>query len=136
MKPCIYMVDDEPDFQTIVHSWLEPKYDAVALKDADQLYGALRAKVPDLVILDLHLIGDDGFEACRRLRAKPGLETLPVLFLTASREYEDFRRSMSAGSSGYLMKPVGRRQLLAAVDALLCEGRVAGEFAVDSGGGD
>jgi len=136
MKPCIYMVDDEPDFQTIVHSWLGPAYDAVALKDADELYGALRARVPDLVILDLHLIGDDGFEACRRLRAKPGLEHLPVLFLTASREYEDFHRSMSAGSSGYLMKPVGRRQLLSAVDGLLSEGRAATPYAADWGGGD
>lgn len=136
MKPCIYMVDDEPDFQTIVHSWLEPKYDAVALKDADELYGALKARVPDLVILDLHLIGADGFEACRRVRSKPGLERLPILFLTASREHEDFHRSMSAGSSGYLTKPVGRRQLLAAVDALMAEGRPASAYAVDSGGGD
>lgn len=136
MKPCIYMVDDEPDFQTIVHSWLEPTYDAIALKDADELYGALRAKTPDLVILDLHLIGADGFEACRRVRSKPGLEHLPILFLTASHEHEDYHRSMSAGSSGFLTKPVGRRQLLAAVEALLAEGRVAGAYAADWGGGD
>lgn len=130
------MVDDEPDFQTVVHSWLEPWYDAVALRDADELFGALRVKVPDLVILDLHLIGADGFEACRMIRSKPGLEKLPILFLTASREQEDYRRSMSAGSSGFLTKPVGRRQLLAAVEVLIAEGRPASAFAVDSGGGD
>lgn len=136
MKPCIYMVDDEPDFQTVVHSWLEPTYEAVALKDADELTGALRARTPDLVILDLHLTGSDGFEACRRVRAAPGLENVPVLFLTASREFGDYRKSIGAGGSGYLTKPVGRRQLLAAVDDLLSEGRLSGRSAADIGGGD
>lgn len=129
------MVDDEPDFQTIVHSWLEPAYDVVALKDGDELLGALRARAPDLVILDLRLPGADGFEICRRLRAAPGLESTPVLFLTASKEGEDYRRNMSAGGSGYLTKPVGRRQLLAAVDELLAD-RIVGRQAVDAGGGD
>ncbi|MCM2304119.1 MAG: response regulator [Elusimicrobia bacterium] len=136
MKPCIYMVDDEPDFQTVVHSWLEPTYETVALKDADELVGALRARTPDLVILDLHLTGSDGFEACRRVRATPGLGLVPILFLTASREFGDYRKSMSAGGSGYLTKPVGRRQLLAAVDDLLSEGRLSPRSAADVGGGD
>ena len=136
MKPCIYMVDDEPDFQAIVRSWLEPTYEAVALKDAEELVGALRERTPDLVILDLHLTGSDGFEACRRIRATPGLGLVPVLFLTASREFEDYRKSMGAGGSGYLTKPVGRRQLMSAVDELLSEGRVTGRNTVDTGGGD
>lgn len=136
MKPCIYMVDDEPDFQTIVHSWLEPTYEAVALKDADELTGALRARTPDLVILDLHLTGSDGFETCRRVRATPGLGGVPILFLTASHEREDYRRSMGVGGSGFLTKPVGRRQLLTAVGSLLSEGRIPGEYASDTGGGD
>ena len=136
MKPCIYMVDDEPDFQTIVHSWLEPTYEALALKDADELAGVVRARRPDLVIMDLHLTGSDGFEACRRLRATPGLDGVPVLFLTASHEAADYRRSMGVGGSGYLTKPVGRRQLLSAVEELLAEGRVMGKYTVDTGGGD
>lgn len=135
MKPCIYLVDDEPDFLTIVHSWLEPMYDVVALKDGVELLGALRAKAPDLVILDLRLPGADGFDICRHMRSTPGLEGVPVLFLTASRESEDYRRNMKAGGSGYLTKPVGRRQLLAAVDELLANSRTADRQTVDTGGG-
>jgi len=136
MKPSIYMVDDEPDFLTIMHSWLEPLYDVLALKSGDELLGALRAKAPDLVVLDLHLPGMDGFEICRRLRKTPGLEKVPVLFLTASRESEDYRRNMTVGGSGFLRKPVGRRQLLAAVDELLAENRIAGRQTADAGGSD
>ncbi len=130
------MVDDEPDFQTILHSWLEPKYDVVALRSGFELLGALRAKAPDLVILDLHLPEVDGFEICRQLRAAPGFERLPVLFLTASKESVDYRRNMSAGGSGYLVKPVGRRQVLAAIEELVSGAETAQAAAIDSGGGD
>lgn len=136
MKPCIYMVDDEPDFQTIVRSWLEPKYAPVSLKDGDELLGALKSGTPDLVILDLNLPGADGFELCRRIRATPGLERTPVLFLTGSHEYADYRRNMRAGGNGYITKPVGRRQLLSAVEELLEEKRAGAAPAVDTGVGD
>jgi len=126
------MVDDEIDFQTIVHSWLEPKFAHVALKDGDELIGAMKSGAPDLVILDLNLPGADGFELCRRIRATPGYERTPVLFLTGSRERADYRRNIGAGGDGFVTKPVGRRQLLGAIEALLASDRPA----VDIGGGD
>ncbi len=121
MKPRILMVDDEPDFLTAVRAWLEADYECCALKDGEELFGALRAGAPDLVILDLNLPGAGGFELCRRLRAMPGLESLPVLFLTASSEIGDYRENFKAGGAAYLRKPIGRRQLLGAVEDLLGE---------------
>ncbi len=136
MKPCIYVVDDEPDFQTILRSWLSPAYDVVPLKDGDELIGALHVKLPDLVLLDLHLPGADGFELCRRVRSSAGLSKVPVLFLTASHERRDYQRNIQVGGSGFLTKPVGRLQLLAVVDDLLAESRAGILQTVDSGGGD
>jgi len=135
MKPCIYVVDDEPDFLTILHAWLSPEYDVVSLKNGDELFGALHVQGPDLVLLDLHLPGADGFELCRRLRATPGLKNLPVLFLTASHEARDYQLNLAAGGSGFLTKPIGRRQLLAAVDDLLANHRAPVLQMVDTGGG-
>jgi CheY-like chemotaxis protein len=131
MKPCILMVDDEPDFQTIVHAWLEPRYEHVALANGEELTGALHAGKPDLVILDLNLPGSDGFELCRRVRATPGLEEVPVLFLTGSHKPKDYSENFKAGGTGFLMKPIGRRQLLGAVDELLEQ-----KALVDTGVGD
>ncbi len=116
--------------------WLASAYDVTPLLSAEELRGALRSRRPDLLILDLHLAGADGIEICRRIRATPGLETLPVLFLTASRESRDYSRNIGAGGSGYLTKPIGRRQMLAAVEGLLAEGRVPVQKAFDMGGGD
>ena len=132
MKPNILMVDDEPDFQTIIHEWLEPRYEHCALKDGDELIGALHAGAPDLVILDLNLPGADGFELCRRVRATPGMKDVPVLFLTGSHKPKDFKENFKAGGTGYLMKPVGRRQLLGAVEDLIARAPIP----VDVGVGD
>ncbi len=132
MKPNILMVDDEPDFQTIVHAWLEPRYEHCALKDGDELIGALHAGAPDLVILDLNIPGGaDGFELCRRVRATPGMQDVPVLFLTGSRKPKDFEENFKAGGTGFIMKPIGRRALLGAVEELIEKPATA-----DVGGGD
>lgn len=131
-KPNILMVDDEPDFQTIVHEWLEPRYEHCALKDGEELVGALHAGAPDLVILDLNLPGADGFELCRRVRSTPGMESVPILFLTGSHKPKDFGDNFAAGGTGYLMKPIGRRQLLHAVEDIL----TSEPQPVDDGGGD
>ncbi len=135
MKPQIYMVDDEPDFQTVMHAWLEPDYDHIALADGEELLGALRTGAPDLVILDVNLPGSDGMELCRRIRGTPGLESLPVLFLTGSHEIKDYQETLRAGGTTFLMKPIGRRKLISAIESLLSD-RIPHKPLVDAGGGD
>ena len=134
-KPLVLTVDDETEFQSIMHVWLAPGYQHCALKDGDELLGALRVDVPDLVILDLHLPGADGFELCRRLRATPGLESLPVLFLTGSHDVKDYQKNFRAGGTSYLMKPISRLQLLNAVEDLLGENSLT-RSQTDVGGED
>ncbi|MBI3564002.1 MAG: response regulator transcription factor [Elusimicrobia bacterium] len=126
MRPRIFLVDDEPDFETVARAWLEPAFDCCALKDGDELAGALRAGAPDLVILDLNLPGEDGFEVCRRLRATPGLGTVPVLFVTGSIESRARLEALASDDTSYLMKPVVPAQLVAAVRGLI-EGAARGE---------
>ena len=127
------MVDDEPDFQILLREWLRPRYDCCPLKSGDELTGALRSGAPDLVILDVSMPGEDGFEICRRLRATPGLETVPVLFLTGSLKTQDYLRSLRVGGSSYLMKPIAPAQLLAVVGKLVGD---EAEPTQDEGGGD
>jgi DNA-binding response OmpR family regulator len=76
--------------------------------------------------------GGDGFALCRRLREDPRWAAVPVLFLTGSREVRDYQKNLSAGGTSYLMKPVGRKQVLAAVSNLL-SAHVGGR---DTGVGD
>jgi DNA-binding response OmpR family regulator len=118
-RPKIVVVDDEPDFLTIVESWLKPAYDVTVFSHCDGLVEAIQALKPDLVLLDVHMPEESGFTICRELRAVPGLENLPVIFLTGSKTDEDFLLHLETGGSRYLTKPIGRRALLEALSEQL-----------------
>jgi two-component system response regulator MprA len=75
------------------------------------------SRPPDLVILDINLPGIDGFETCRRLRAR-GF-TGKVLMLTARHEVNDRVSGLDAGADDYLPKPFALEELLARVRASL-----------------
>jgi DNA-binding response OmpR family regulator len=117
--PRVLIVDDEHDFASLVERWLTPRYRAVSLTNGRDCLAALEDGGASLLVLDVRLQGEDGFELCRRVRADPRFASTPVLFLTGSREEDLYLRNLNAGGTGYLAKPVGRAQLLDAVEALV-----------------
>jgi DNA-binding NtrC family response regulator len=67
------------------------------------------------VLLDVMMPGMDGFETCRRLRQLPGLEQLPVIFMTALSDIQDKVRAFAAGADDYVSKPFQHEEVLARV---------------------
>ena len=76
---------------------------------------ALRAKIPDVVLLDVGLPDIDGFEVCRRLRAT---SQVPVIMLTARDEEIDRVFGLEIGADDYVTKPFGLRELVARIRAV------------------
>lgn len=116
----IVMVDDDPEFLAMARAWLEPRYEVVPLTEGGDLAATIAALEPDLVLLDVRM-APDGFALCRRLHAEPELESVPIVFLTASHGDADFLRNLEAGGAGYLNKPLSRKELLARVGEFLKE---------------
>ncbi|MBI5246280.1 MAG: response regulator [Elusimicrobia bacterium] len=81
--------------------------------DGGQALAAARARTPDLIVLDAHMPGMDGTEACLALKADPATAAVPVLLLTACppEEAESLRRS--CGADACLSKPAEPRALIA-----------------------
>jgi signal transduction histidine kinase len=85
-----------------------------ATSGAEALKG-IRVRVPDLVLLDLMMPEMDGLEVCRRLKADPLTQAIPVIFLTASNEMEHLVKGFEIGAVDYVTKPFNPPELLARV---------------------
>jgi DNA-binding NarL/FixJ family response regulator len=78
-----------------------------------------QSEAPDLVLCDVMMPGLDGYGVLRALRAEPKTAGIPLIFLTAKGERPDQRTGMELGADDYLVKPVVRQEVLAAISARL-----------------
>lgn len=119
-KPRIAIVDDEPDFRSVVSRWLEESYDTLWFESAEDLLESPPDDVAaDLIITDVRMPGMDGFGLCECLRGHPCYAHVPVLFLTGVGAEEGFLHGQEVGASAYLTKPVERENLLGRIEQLL-----------------
>jgi DNA-binding response OmpR family regulator len=125
--PNILIVDDEPNIIELASLYLKQdgfQVDGVSTgKDA---LARQESHSPDLIVLDLMLPDMDGFEICRRIRAR---SRVPILMLTARKENVDKIVGLELGADDYLTKPFDPRELVARVRAILRRSQVPAEAA-------
>lgn len=113
----ILVVDDEPSITEFVGYALRREgFAADVVDNGEDAYAMALKNAYDLYVLDIMLPGMDGYELCRRLRAKT---SAPVLFLSARDTELDKVVGLELGGDDYLAKPFGVRELIARVRALL-----------------
>jgi DNA-binding response OmpR family regulator len=113
----ILVADDDPDLLDLVAYALgQAGYLVAKAAHGTAALTAFAAEAPDLVILDINMPGQTGFEVCAAIR---GSSTVPVMMLTARGEEQDLVRALDLGADDYLTKPFSPRTLLARVKALL-----------------
>lgn len=88
---------------------------AVVLSDADGVQQAIRDQHPDLILMDLHLPGLDGMRLTAMIRQQPGMQLLPIVFLSGDPDPERQFEVLDSGADDYLSKPIRPRHLIAAV---------------------
>ncbi|MEM9596726.1 MAG: two-component regulator propeller domain-containing protein [Acidobacteriota bacterium] len=115
--PKILVVDDEPINRSVLANQLTAAgYRPVLASGGSEALSLVDDEGPfDLVLLDLMMPKMSGYEVCRQLRRRFGLEDLPVLFLTAKDRVEDRVEGLSEGVNDFLTKPIARDELLARV---------------------
>lgn len=113
----IIVVDDEPDIRIIVSEFLGYAGHSVrSAGDGAALRALLDERVPDLVVLDVVMPGEDGLSIARALRAR---HALGIIMLTASGTVVDRVVGLEIGADDYIVKPFEPRELLARVEAVL-----------------
>ena len=96
-------------------------------------YEAILRESPDLIILDV-LLGDlDGFDVCKRVRANPALQLVPIIFVTRRGDLEERVRGLQVGGNDYVAKPFDPPELVARVRSHLSRLSVLREMAIRDG---
>ena len=117
----ILVVEDDPTVSEVVVEYLRRAgYEVDAAADGLAALAIAGARPPDLVVLDLMLPGLDGFEVCRRLRARG---PVPVIMLTALGEESDRLTGLELGADDYVTKPFSPRELVLRVGSVLRRSR-------------
>ena len=116
----ILIVEDDRDIADLLQRFLTRAGHVTDVRgDGGEALAVVRARVPDLVILDLMLPGVDGLEVCRALRRAPETRALPIIMLTARTEESDRIVGLELGADDYVTKPFSPSELVARVGALL-----------------
>ena len=116
----ILVVDDEEPIQELLRFNLEKEgYVVCIATDGEEALKHVASDQPDLIVLDLMLPGMDGLEVCRRLRANPKFQQIPIIMLTAKGEEIDTVLGLELGADDYMTKPFSPRELLARIKARL-----------------
>jgi DNA-binding response OmpR family regulator len=94
-------------------------FEVTAVKEGEAGLAAARDLRPDIVVLDVHMPGMDGFTLARRLRAEAALAPVPFVFLTARVGAEDRVEGFRLGADDYMPKPIRPEELIARVRGAL-----------------
>ena len=111
-KENILIVDDEEDVLELVrYNLYKNGYRLHTATSGEDALIKARAKMPDLIILDLMLPGIDGLEVCRRIKSDPKYNKLKIVMYTGLLEDNLKERSFEAGADEFIKKPITRDKL-------------------------
>lgn len=108
----ILVVDDKPNNLSLVTSLLKPFYEVMLANNGERAIRTASEKLPDLILLDIMMPGMSGFEVCEVLKSQPLTALIPIIFLTARNDGDDFEKAYDIGAVDYVTKPVNAKELL------------------------
>ncbi|MCA1829726.1 MAG: diguanylate cyclase [Myxococcales bacterium] len=112
----VLVVDDDPFSARLVDGVLRAAgFESSFCCEPDKAFNTIVAENPDLVILDVLMPKVDGFRLCQRVRAHPGLQLMPIIFVTRRGDVEQRVRGLQVGGNDYVAKPFEPQELVARV---------------------
>ena len=116
----IYCVEDDAAIRDIeVYALRSTGFEAEGLETGAERFAALKMRLPELIILDVMLPGEDGLEILRRLRLSAVTRNVPVIMATARGAEYDKITGLDSGADDYLVKPFGMMEMVSRVRAVL-----------------
>ena len=116
----IYAVDDETSIREVYrYALVSAGFTPECFSCGEELFIAIEKSLPKLIILDIMLDGEDGYEILSRLKASPKTANVPVIMVSAKSTEIDKVRGLDLGADDYISKPFGVLELIARIKANL-----------------
>lgn len=116
----IYCVEDERNIrELLVYTLGTTGFEAKGLSDGKELKKALKEEIPELILLDIMLPGEDGYHILEKLKQSPKTSEIPIIMVTAKEAEYDKVRGLDSGADDYITKPFGMMEFIARVKAVL-----------------
>lgn len=120
----IYCVEDDSNIRELVIYTLETTgYKARGFENGKEFFKALTSEIPELVLMDIMLPGEDGLELLKRMKAFPRTKDIPVIMVTAKGAEYDKVKGLDLGADDYVAKPFGMMELMSRIKAVLRRSR-------------
>ncbi len=125
-NPSVLVVDDEPDNFDVIETLLPNLgYKLYYASNGQDAIASLDLFKPDVILLDVMMPGIDGIEVCKRIKAMPQWESVPIIMVTALTTKTDLARCFAAGADDFISKPINHLELKARVRSML---RIHGQY--------
>lgn len=116
----IYCVEDERNIrELLVYTLGTTGFEAKGILDGKELKKALKEELPELILLDIMLPGEDGYSILEKLKNNQETKDIPVIMVTAKEAEYDKVRGLDSGADDYITKPFGMMEFIARVKAVL-----------------
>ncbi len=116
----VYIVEDDESIREIEEIALRNSNHIVcSFESAKEFYKKLNDMIPDLILLDLMLPDESGYDIIRKLRQQPSTKRVPVIMVTAKTTELDMIKGLDDGADDYIKKPFSVMELITRVKALL-----------------
>ena len=120
MDKWIYCVEDESNIRELLVYTLEATgFKAKGFADGKGLRAALKEQIPDMILLDLMLPGEDGYSILEKLKKDENTRDIPIIMVTAKDAEYDKVKGLEAGADDYITKPFGMMEFVARIKAVL-----------------
>ncbi len=116
----IYCVEDDDNIrELVVYTLNSTGFSAKGFPDGSEFFKAAGKEVPELILLDIMLPGEDGVSILRKIRQASSTSRVPVIMLTAKENEYDKVQALDIGADDYVTKPFGMMELVSRIKAVL-----------------
>jgi DNA-binding response OmpR family regulator len=123
----VLIVDDEPNIVAALEYLLQRNgYEVRSASNGEDALRQVEAFAPDLVLLDIMMPQQSGYEVCQRIRERPQWRRTRILMLSAKGREAEVSKGLSLGADLYITKPFSNAELVARIGELLGGERAAG----------